>query len=74
MAKKEAVLEYRLSRPDSFHCSLCGHRQDEGAFVASGDVKDLLDSFSNHVASYHPTGEDFSQAAARIVREATEDK
>ena len=72
MAKKEPVLEFKLSRPDSFHCSLCGNRLDEGAFVADGEVKDLLDSFSQHVASFHPAGEDFSQAAARTVREATE--
>jgi len=29
-------------------------------------------AFKAHVERYHPQGEDFSQAAARIVREATE--
>jgi hypothetical protein len=72
MAKREPILEFRLSRPGSFHCSFCGHRQDEGAFDIRGDVADLLEAFKAHIERFHPAGEDFSQAAARIVREATE--
>jgi hypothetical protein len=35
-------------------------------------MHDLLFSFEDHVKMWH-TDEDFSQAAARIVREATRD-
>jgi hypothetical protein len=61
MAKPEPVLEYRLSRPGSFHCSFCGRRQDEGAFVITGEVAALLDAFEEHVERFHPAGEDFSR-------------
>jgi len=70
VAKKEAVLEYRLSSPNSFHCSLCGHGLDEGTFVTSGRVGDLIAAFREHVGREH-TKEDASQAAVRVVREAT---
>jgi hypothetical protein len=72
MAQEEPVLEFRLSNPYSFYCSSCKKMPNEVTFGASGDVDSLLDSFSRHVASLHPSDEDFSQAAARIVREATE--
>jgi hypothetical protein len=71
MAKAEPILQYRTSRPGSFHCSLCGNRQDEGAFVITGDIAALIDAFEEHAERFHPQGEDFSQAAARIVRDAT---
>jgi hypothetical protein len=69
---KEPVLEFRLSRPTLFHCSSCGNHQDEGAFVPRGEIEQLIEAFADHVRRYHSAGEDFSQAAARIVREATE--
>lgn len=72
MAKREPVLEFRLSKPEQFHCSFCGHAPDEGAFVARGEIEELVKAFKSHVEEHHPKGEDFSQAAARIVREATE--
>jgi hypothetical protein len=72
MAKKEAVLEYRLSIPNSFHCSLCGHGIDEGAFVTRGTIGDLIAGFKRHVGRYH-TKDDAGQAVARILREATKD-
>jgi hypothetical protein len=37
------------------------------------DVAELVAAFKAHVERYHSQGEDFSQAAARIVREATKD-
>jgi hypothetical protein len=70
MTKREPILEFRLSCPESFHCSFCGYRQDEGAFVITGDVAALLDAFKTHVESFHPAGEDFSQVDSRIEREA----
>jgi len=70
---KEPILTFILSKPDKFHCSFCGHGPDEGAFTLDGHVRDLIAAFEAHVERYHPKGEDFSQAAARIVREATED-
>jgi hypothetical protein len=48
-------------------------QQQRVTFTASGDVDSLIDSFSQHVTSSHPADEDFSQAAARIVKEATKD-
>jgi hypothetical protein len=73
MAKKEAILEFRFSRPNQFHCSFCGNRPLESTFATIGDVAELVAAFKAHVERYHPQGEDFSQAAARIVREATKD-
>jgi formylmethanofuran dehydrogenase subunit C len=70
MAKIEPLLEFRLSRPDSFHCSFCGTKPDEGAFVVTGEISDLVAAFKAHVERYHPEGEDFSQTAPRIVGEA----
>lgn len=46
-------------------------RGDEGAFTLNGDIRELVDAFRAHIEQFHPKGEDFSQAAARIVREAT---
>jgi hypothetical protein len=60
MAEKEPVLEFRLSRPNCFHCSFCGNTPDEGAFVLTGKVADLIEAFKAHVEEYHPKGEDFS--------------
>jgi hypothetical protein len=65
MAKKEPVLEFRLSRPDSFHCSFCGTKPDEGAFVATREITDLIAAFKTHVEQYHPKGEDFSRTPTR---------
>ena len=73
MAKREPILELRLSRPDSLHCSFCRVHGLEGMFVATGTVSDLVAAFEDHVQQFHADGEDFSQAAARIVREATKD-
>ena len=74
MVKREPVLELRLSNPKSFHCSFCRVRGLEGMFVATGDgtVSDLVAAFEDHVQQFHSKGEDFSQAAVRIVKKATE--
>jgi hypothetical protein len=49
-------------------CSRCRKLIDAG----ENDTELLKSLFVEHVKSDHPRGEDFSQAAARIVREATE--
>ena len=74
MAKKEPVLEFRISSPRSFHCSACGNGPDEGAFVITGEVQDLIAAFRSHVQDFHSKGEDFNQAAFRVVRESTKDR
>jgi len=66
--KREPVLEFRLSRPDSFHCSFCGSKPDEGLFVVTAEISDLIAAFKAHVERYHSEGEDFSRTGARIVR------
>ena len=72
MTKMEPVIVFRLSNPSSFYCSTCRKTANGVIFSASGDVDSLLDSFSEHVASFHPDDEDVNQAAERIVRSATE--
>ena len=53
-----------------YECSKCGELID-----AKQDDKEGLEKlYLAHVRSKHPPREDFSQAAARIVREATEEK
>jgi hypothetical protein len=74
MAKREPVLEFRLSRPKSVHCSFCGHGPDEGAFVITGTIDGMLKAFRSHVERFHPAGGDINQAAARTVRKLTEGK
>jgi len=74
MAKREPVLEFGLSNPKSFHCSFCGHGPDEGAFVITGTIEEMIKAFKSHVERHHPAGEDFSQSAARIAEEGTEGK
>jgi hypothetical protein len=75
MAKQEPVLEFRLSSPNEFSCSLCRgdglRKKGEGSFTVIGDLRELVAAFGAHVGRYHTT-EDASQFAARIVREATE--
>jgi hypothetical protein len=70
---KEPILTFKLSRPGKFHCSSCRDVAEEGAFTLEGRLQDLIDAFKTHVKHYHSKGEDFSQAAARIVRQATKD-
>jgi hypothetical protein len=65
MAKEEPILEFRLSRPQSFHCSFCGYTPDEGAFVTTGEVSDLIGAFRSHVEEYHSKGENFSPKVTR---------
>lgn len=51
-------------------CSICGH-------PFSLDEPDMESAFAEHVRKAHrpgQTSEDSSQAALRVVREATEDK
>ncbi len=61
-------------------CKGCGWAKPIGRFVESGDPvpADVQADFEAHecnLATYpRSKREDFSQAAARIVREATEDK
>jgi len=72
MANREPILEFMLSRPKLFHCSFCRVKGLEGVFTITGTVPDLIAAFEDHVQQFHAEGEDFSQAAARIVKEATE--
>jgi hypothetical protein len=57
MAKREPILAFRLSHPESFHCSLCEPDNDEGTFIITGEVSDLLVAFKMHVERFHPAGE-----------------
>lgn len=56
------------------HCSLCGPKAH---FQVGGNPADnerkLRELFRQHVREKHARMEDVNQAAARIVREATED-
>lgn len=69
---KEPMLIFRLSKPEYFKCSLCKEGTTQGMFGTLEPVSRLIDDFREHVAAFHPAGEDFSQAAVRIVREATD--
>ena len=76
MPKQEPTLEFRLSSPNEFSCSLCRgdgtRKKGEGSFTVIGDLHELVMAFRAHVGRYH-TKEDASQAAVRVVREATKD-
>jgi hypothetical protein len=72
--KSEPLLTFKLSEADEFRCSACGHavvQLGNARFVVSG-IPDLIAAFKEHVGRVH-TKEDASQAAARIVREVTEE-
>ena len=61
--------------PVAGECSECGtkaHFQVGG--LSADNERKLKEAFRQHVREKHPKSEDFSQAAARIVREATENK
>jgi len=66
---KEPILEFKLSKPDKFHCSFCRDVGDEGAFTLTTSVARLVADFRGHVQRYHSKGEDFNQAAFRAVQE-----
>jgi hypothetical protein len=68
---KEPALTFRLSKPDHFKCSLCVVGSESGRFSIDTDVRTMIEAFKSHVGEYH-ADEDVNQAAARIVREATE--
>jgi hypothetical protein len=73
--KSEPMLTFRLSEGNEFRCSACGHavvQLGNARFVVSG-IPDLIAAFKEHVGRVH-TKEDARQAAARIVREATDEK
>jgi hypothetical protein len=60
-----------VERDGSLRCSLCDMP------LGTSKDKTLSKIFTEHIRTNHRTGrtkEDFSQAAARIVREATEDR
>jgi hypothetical protein len=69
MAKKKLVLPRLVPDGDLKRCSVCG-------YPFSSDVKPSLDvAFADHLRKTHKPGqttEDASQAALRVVREATE--
>jgi hypothetical protein len=69
---EEPMLTLRLSSSDHFQCSLCDEEKFEGKFAVSASMYDLLASFEDHVKTWH-TDKNFSQAAMRIVKEATKD-
>jgi hypothetical protein len=66
---KETLPPHLFADGDLKRCSVCGHPFDS-------DVKPSMSvAFADHVLKDHKLGqttEDASQAAARIVREATE--
>jgi hypothetical protein len=77
MAKKpELLIDSENSHPISAMCSACGVQMPlmESKGASSGESKKWFTiQFDLHVRQKH-SREDFSQAAARIVREATEGK
>jgi hypothetical protein len=70
------------NRITDFTCSICHERDDLGNVVESAkeEERKMWAAFDKHVAEKHSFGgkkhgsEDASQAAARIVREATKDR
>jgi hypothetical protein len=76
--EKEAMLVLRYSS-DRFQCSLCDARKDDGIFSSSWTPERLVQDFREHVERFHAESihkkkprEDVNQAAARVIREATE--
>lgn len=67
---KEPILEFRLTEPDYFRCSLCEPRKNAGMFSITTSAERLVNDFRQHVKEWH-SRKDVNQAAARIVREAT---
>ena len=69
MSKPEAVLEYRLSDPHEFTCSLCPQEtlhKAMGTFAIIGDLDGLVAAFKEHVSRWH-TNEDGTRPSARIA-------
>lgn len=66
MAKSEPMLRINYSKPEKPQCSVCGEEFDQ-----DGSSLDMIAAFIFHVRQKH-VHEDTGQAAARIVREATE--
>ena len=66
---KETLPPHLFADGDLKRCSVCGHPFDP-------DVKPSMSvAFSDHLSKTHrpgQTSEDFSQAAVRVVKEATE--
>jgi hypothetical protein len=50
---EEPILAFKLSRPTKFHCSACPDVRDQGAFVITGEVSEMIAAFQQHVARYH---------------------
>ena len=67
----EPILLFKLSRPQTFRCSAC-LSEYRGDIEAEGWVIDVIDVFRDHVRRYHSKEENLSQAAVRVVREATD--
>jgi len=70
MAKAKVGPHLIPAGPSLKRCSVCGH-----PFPL--DAPDIKSAFAEHVRKAHKPGqktEDSSQAALRVVREATEDK
>ena len=59
MRQQEPVLEFRLSSPNEFSCSLCqsdGIRtKGEGSLMVIGNLHELATAFRAHVGRYHTT-------------------
>lgn len=77
-AAKKAAMAERLRQP---HLLSAGHGMKRCSVCKQPFFPDakpsVMESFAKHVLMHHKPGqttEDFAQAAARIVREATEDK
>lgn len=71
---KEPTLRIVSHDPLVFQCTACGLKYD-GEDATFGATKLLALAFMKHITEKHKDSlrEDFSQAAARIVREATKD-
>jgi hypothetical protein len=56
-APAEPVLQFRLSSPREFYCSLCIgngiHKKGFGSFTVVGTLDELVASFKDHVEHHH---------------------
>jgi hypothetical protein len=75
--KKRKLQRYATKDTAAWICSACGWARPLPRFVQTDDPdKEMQGEFDAHKCADHPkkkTREDFSQAAVRIVREATKD-
>lgn len=76
MAKPKLILTHQHGVPVSAKCSECGEEMPNGdprVVTAEDNKKWFAHHFEQHLGKKH-SREDFSQAAARIVKEATKER